>query len=57
MPLSDDENRRQIAHEIARIVEATQGMIYPLRTNALAIVRDAARRIEHLNELAGSDRS
>ena len=47
-----DENRRQIAAELARIEAATRDMIYPLRTDALAILREAAKRIEHLNELA-----
>ena len=47
-----DENRRQIAEELAKIEAAVRDMIYPLRTNALAILREAARQIAHLNELA-----
>jgi hypothetical protein len=51
MPLMD-ENRRQIAEELAKIEAAVRDMIYPLRTNALSVIQDAARKIAHLNDLA-----
>ena len=47
-----DESRRRIAQELERIEVATHDMIYPLITDALSILREAARQIEHLNELA-----
>jgi len=47
-----DENRRQIAEELTKIEAAVRDMTYPLRTNALSILREAVRQIAHLNELA-----
>ena len=52
-----DDNRRQIAAELVKIEAAVREMIYPLRTDALAIVREAAKRIEHLNELDGGSQT
>lgn len=47
-----DETSRQIAENLVAIKLATRDMIYPLRTDALSIVRDTKRRVAHLNDIA-----